>query len=172
MKSIRWLIVVLLVPVICSGCSIFKKKGKYDKEGNYIGTDVPLAEMPLDQFFEPAEADQAVFQDVRFDFDSFAINLNEQSTLSGISDWLKKNTTRHLLVEGHCDERGSNDYNMALGEQRALSIRSFLVDLGAEASRIHTVSYGEEKPLNSGNDEAAWKENRRGHFRLSDGSQQ
>jgi peptidoglycan-associated lipoprotein len=80
---------------------------------------------------------------------------------------MKNNPEKHVLTEGHCDERGSNEYNLALGEQRALGVRQFLTDQGIEASKVQTISYGEEKPLASGQDESAWKQTRRAHFLIS-----
>ena len=71
-----------------------------------------------------------------------------------------------IVVEGHCDERGTNEYNLGLGERRANSVKNYLVSLGVSASRIRTISYGEEKPFAAGHDESAWKLNRRAHFGL------
>ena len=80
------------------------------------------------------------------------------------AEWLKKWPTVKIQIEGHCDERGSNKYNMALGDKRANAARDYLVSLGIDASRVTTISYGEERPFVEGHDEAAWSQNRRGHF--------
>ena len=72
-----------------------------------------------------------------------------------------------VLIEGHCDERGTDEYNLALGERRALAVRRYLVALGISADRLHTISYGEEKPAVLGSDEAAWSKNRRAEFKVS-----
>ena len=82
------------------------------------------------------------------------------------ASWLQNNTNVKIRIEGHCDERGSNEYNMALGERRANSAMEYLVTAGVEASMISTISYGEEKPLDTGQDEDAWTKNRRAHFRI------
>ena len=74
------------------------------------------------------------------------------------------NTNVSVIIEGHCDERGTNEYNMALGDRRASSAKSFLVDLGVESRRLTTISYGEEKPIDPAHNEAAWAKNRRAHF--------
>jgi peptidoglycan-associated lipoprotein len=88
--------------------------------------------------------------------------------LEGIAGWLKEHPEKRVLIEGNCDERGTNEYNMALGEQRALAARRFLVALGIEAARLSTISYGEERPLALGNNEEAWARNRRDHFVVSE----
>ncbi len=80
---------------------------------------------------------------------------------------MNRNPTRLLLVEGHCDERGTNEYNLALGERRALSVRRYLVALGIGSDRLHTLSYGEEKPLDPGHTEESWAKNRRAEFKVS-----
>ena len=77
---------------------------------------------------------------------------------------MKENPRAKIIIEGHCDERGTNEYNLALGDRRAFSSKSFLVDLGISDSRLRTVSYGEERPLDPGSDEGAWAKNRRAHF--------
>jgi peptidoglycan-associated lipoprotein len=77
---------------------------------------------------------------------------------------MKNNTFATVTIEGHCDERGTDEYNIALGERRANSAKRYLVNLGVDSSRLETVSYGEEKPVDSGHNEAAWKKNRRAHF--------
>ena len=77
---------------------------------------------------------------------------------------MKDNPRTRVIIEGHCDERGTNEYNLALGDRRAFSAKTFLVDLGIDEARISTVSYGEERPLVRGEDEDAWAQNRRAHF--------
>ena len=130
------------------------------------GEDIPLTEQPeMGSFVEPNEP--LVFADVYFDYDKSDIRSDARPTLEKISSWLQEHAGVQLMIEGHCDERGSNEYNLALGEQRALSIRRYLVGLGLDAERLHTVSYGEEKPLDPGHNEEAWAKNRRGHFLIS-----
>jgi peptidoglycan-associated lipoprotein len=104
------------------------------------------------------------FQDIRFDFDKSFIRDDAKPILSGVADYLKKNKGSRLQIEGHCDERGTSEYNMALGDRRAESARAFLVSLGVSASALSTVSFGKEKPLDPGHNEAAWAKNRRAHF--------
>jgi len=103
-------------------------------------------------------------KDVYFDFDKFDIRQDQRDSLDANSQWLRKWGTVKLRVEGHCDERGTAQYNLALGEKRANSVKEYLTSLGIEASRIEIVSFGKERPFATGSDEAAWAQNRRGHF--------
>ena len=102
--------------------------------------------------------------DVQFEFDSAKLSMEAQDILRRKAEWLKANPRAKVIIEGHCDERGTNEYNLALGDRRAFSAKSFLVDLGIAASRLTTVSYGEERPIDSRADEDAWAKNRRAHF--------
>lgn len=103
-------------------------------------------------------------EDVYFDYDSAVLSAAAQSVLKNKSVILGKYSGVSVTIEGHCDERGTNEYNLALGEKRAESAKSFLVNLGINSSRLKTISYGEEKPADAGNDESAWSKNRRAHF--------
>lgn len=105
-------------------------------------------------------------QDAFFGYDESALSADAQSALQHSADWLKRNTQYNLLVEGHCDERGTEQYNLALGDRRAHIVKEYLSTLGVDASRIRTVSYGEERPFDPGHDESAWQHNRRGHLVL------
>lgn len=105
-------------------------------------------------------------QDIYFAFDSADLSPEAMATLKTKADYLRKNPKDGVLIEGHCDERGSNEYNLALGDGRANSARNFLKDLGIDPSRLQTLSYGEENPLDPGHNEAAWAVNRRCHFVL------
>ncbi len=99
---------------------------------------------------------------VFFDFDSSVIRPDAQDTLHAQAEWLKKNTDSKVTIEGHCDERGTREYNIALGERRAHSVKTYLVGLGVAASRISSTSYGKERPAVVGSNEEAWAKNRRG----------
>lgn len=107
-------------------------------------------------------------EDVHFDFDRYDIKERYREVLKDTADWLLKNRDVSIVVEGHCDERGSNEYNLALGDRRAYSVKQYLVTLGIIASRIETVSYGEEKPVCTESNEECWGRNRRASFVLSD----
>jgi len=103
---------------------------------------------------------------VYFDFDSSTIRKTEESKLDDVANYFKSNTTDALTVEGNCDERGTEKYNLALGDRRALAIREYLATLGVDPMRIHTVTYGAMKPVEQGHNESAWKKNRRGDLVL------
>lgn len=107
-----------------------------------------------------------ILRPVPFAFDSYAITAEGRTILGEIGGWLRANPTAALLVEGHCDERGSASYNMALGERRALGVREYLAGMGVAPGRLATVSYGEEMPLVTGRTEAAYAKNRRAQFKV------
>jgi len=136
-----------------------------------VATGAPRAEAPApvpEARPEPAPPAPAPakepLQDVFFDFDKAVIRDDGKKSLNENIQWLKANPAVQIRVEGHCDERGTNEYNLALGERRAKVVRDYLVAGGIDAKRISTVSYGEERPFVQGHDESAWKGNRRGHF--------
>lgn len=99
-----------------------------------------------------------------FDFDSYLLSQEARDTLSRNARWLDENRRTNVVIEGHADERGSDEYNLALAEKRALAARSYIETLGIDISRMETISYGEEKPAVIGHDEAGWAENRRVEF--------
>ncbi len=105
-----------------------------------------------------------VQEDVFFAFDSAALNEEAREVLRFKASWLQQNPGVNIIIEGHTDERGTGEYNLALGERRALTARDFLVNLGISPERVRTVSYGEERPADPGHDEEAWARNRRAHF--------
>lgn len=109
-------------------------------------------------------AEGVSFAPVYFAFDSYALAPNETAKIEQVAKHLQQNSSQVLVVEGHCDERGSNEYNLALGENRAIAVRTYLTNLGVTADRIQTRSFGSEKPAIAGTGEAAWKLNRRGEF--------
>ena len=103
---------------------------------------------------------------VHFAFDSSVVRPEEKSKIAHVADYLKGNSANAVKIEGHCDERGTEEYNRALGERRALALREMLVGLGIDPDRVDTISYGKDRPENPGHDESAWKANRRGVFIL------
>ncbi|OLD27812.1 MAG: peptidoglycan-associated lipoprotein [Candidatus Rokubacteria bacterium 13_1_20CM_2_69_58] len=113
----------------------------------------------------PAEfASIPELKDIHFDFDKYDVRPDAARTLDANAAWLKSNGNQLLLIEGHCDERGTNEYNLALGERRAKSAMNYLVSQGVQASRITIISYGEERPLCTEHTETCWAQNRRDHF--------
>lgn len=103
---------------------------------------------------------------VFFDFDSALLSENARNYLAQNTSLVKKNPSAHIRVEGNCDERGSDEYNLALGEKRAQAAKTYMVSMGIPAERIATVSYGKEKPAIAGHDESAWAKNRRDDFKI------
>jgi peptidoglycan-associated lipoprotein len=140
-----------------------------------VGTNVdaippipPVPPLP-DERQQPPEGDRitnVTFSAVMFEFDSFRVTSSELPKIKQVADFMRKNTAAKLVAEGHCDERGSNEYNMSLGEHRAQAVRASLVSLGIEAGRIQTRSFGEEKPADPNHNEQAWRKNRRAEFAL------
>ncbi|HSB05566.1 MAG TPA: peptidoglycan-associated lipoprotein Pal, partial [Thermodesulfobacteriota bacterium] len=108
--------------------------------------------------------ESSMLKRIHFDFDQYDIRTGEAEILKQNATVLKKYPTVKIQVEGHCDERGTNEYNLALGERRSNSVKRYLVSLGIQESRISTISYGEEKPLDPGHTEEAWTKNRRADF--------
>lgn len=111
-----------------------------------------------------AQEVQAELQKVYFNFDSSDLSEEARGSLSKNAEYLSRQAGIKVRIEGNCDERGSDDYNMALGERRAKSAKDYLVNLGIASDRLTTISYGEEKPADQGHDEAAWAKNRRDEF--------
>jgi peptidoglycan-associated lipoprotein len=107
--------------------------------------------------------ESSLLKDVYFDFDKYDIRPADAAILKENAALLKKYTNVKIQIEGHCDERGTSEYNLALGERRANSTKNYLMTLGVSPERISTISYGEEKPLDPGHSEEAWGKNRRAH---------
>ena len=105
-------------------------------------------------------------QDVHFEYDSSELSSMAKMLLKEKAAWLKENSSASVTIEGHCDERGTTEYNLALGERRASTVKIYLINLGVAGSRLNTISYGEEKPIDPGTTEAAYRKNRRAHFVL------
>lgn len=118
---------------------------------------------PLEDFFNGKN----ILEDVYFDFDKSDLRDDAKASLREHAETLRANPGLLVLIEGHCDERGTEEYNIALGERRATRVREYLVELGVDPSILKTISYGETQPKNPGHDEEAWSQNRRAHFKLS-----
>jgi peptidoglycan-associated lipoprotein len=129
-----------------------------------VTVEVPVAtsKPPLSdrEFFEKR------IHDLFFDYDKFNIRDDQQSVVDTNVGALKERPNLKIMIEGHCDERGSEKYNLALGDRRANAVKSYLVERGVSPDRIDTTSYGKERPFNLGHDEEAWAQNRRAHFAL------
>jgi len=112
------------------------------------------------------EADVPALEPIHFELDQYRITSDARLVLEDVAVLMKKNPDWRILVEGHCDERGTDEYNLALGENRAQSAKRYLVSLGVGEGRFQTVSYGEARPVDSGPGESAWAKNRRAEFRV------
>lgn len=159
---------LLAVSLLTSGC----KLGRGNRNGG-VGGDEPLNPIglgddgsfalgPRGEFGVPIT--NARFDPVYFGYDSFQIDGVERMKIESVADYLLANPQVTVLIDGHCDERGSREYNLSLGEHRALAVRAYLISLGVAGDRIQTRSFGEEMPVNPGTGEMAWSENRRGEF--------
>ncbi|HEU4521694.1 MAG TPA: OmpA family protein [Thermoanaerobaculia bacterium] len=115
-----------------------------------------------------AARDRGWIRDAFFEFDSMTLDTDARNALDVSARWLRDNQNARLVIEGHCDERGTEQYNLALGERRAATARQYLTVLGVDPARITHMSFGEEQPFAEGSSEEAWRQNRRAHLRLED----
>jgi peptidoglycan-associated lipoprotein len=181
--SWKWAVLALSVAALVAvGCA---KKQTVKSEGAPGAAPAPAAvgeapmkvtspsPPPADQLASAAQAGVAVteeklsqFDDVRFDFDKSEVKEAGRKACQVVADYLKKRPQAKMQIEGHCDERGTAEYNMALGERRATAVMTYLVSLGVPKAALSTVSFGKEKPLDTGHNEEAWAKNRRAHFVL------
>lgn len=165
-------LVAAVVLAVGAGCSSKKKGSGADGEE---GTGAGISEEgvtpggSLDRYKEGEDlgaggAEQGPLKDMNFAFDSYELDDDARGVLRGNADWLKEHPESRVEIEGHCDERGTVEYNLALGAKRAKAAKDYLVTLGIAANRLGTISYGEELPLCREHSEGCWAENRRCHF--------
>jgi peptidoglycan-associated lipoprotein len=179
--SWKWAVLALsiaaLVSVGCAKKQTVKTEGAQPPPAAVPAPEAPMKEPPPPPVAvtpPPAEAPGVAvteekvsqFDDVRFDFDKSVVKEEGRKTCGVVADFLKKHPQAKMLIEGHCDERGTSEYNMALGERRATAVMNYLVSLGVPKAALSTVSFGKEKPLDPGHNEEAWAKNRRAHFVL------
>ncbi len=127
--------------------------------------DVTQPQLPQDvEELNQYLRDQGLIDDVYFDFDKSELRPEAQQQLAHNAEWLKANPGYVATIEGHCDERGTNEYNLALGDRRASTAKDYLVSLGVSGGRLETISYGEERPVCTESTESCWQRNRRAHF--------
>ena len=182
-KSYWGLVLVLCVCVglMVTGCS---KKSTVDNSGSGTlvsdepdssdkgvttdtGTDIEdISPIRYDDLTQITWEDTAgELNKVYFDYDKSDIRQDQVEVLVANAEWMNNNPEYLIWIEGHCDERGTDEYNIALGERRALSIRNFLISKGVDGNRLYTISYGEERPIALGHDEDSWSQNRRAEFK-------
>lgn len=175
---LQWIAVVALCSLLAIGCA---KKPAAQEQQAVVETPVETqvaAEQPTavveqgvtestvsEQVPADLEAVARQLQRIHFEFDQFSLSPEARDILAANAALLQANADVKVRVEGHCDERGSDEYNLALGERRAIAARDYLVSLGVAADRVATISYGEEMPLDQTNNEAAWAKNRRAEFK-------
>jgi len=167
----KFLVQVVVVSLVAAfgltGCGFTRKKSSAQPGAETgvpplgPGGEAAVGERPM--VGSAGTLQHGQFAPVLFDFDSARIRPSEGSKLEAVAAYLKSNPGK-LVIEGYCDERGTAEYNRALGERRALAARDELVKLGIDASRMSTISYGKDRPVDPGHDEAAWAKNRRCEF--------
>jgi len=177
----RWIVALALIALL-PACAKKKPQTTPDLDANTVttpaepATDVDPRDQaePMDATPDPLAGDIAAINeylaangllgDVYFDFDRSDLREDSRARLARNAEWLRAHPEFEVTLEGHCDERGTNDYNIALGQRRAAAAREYLTSLGVAASRLRTLSYGEERPQCSSSDESCWSRNRRAHF--------
>jgi peptidoglycan-associated lipoprotein len=174
----RWIhLAVVLVALAFAGACICQPQVVKPKE------EVPMVTPPAEKKAEEPvvapkpevkekeviEAPKEVYplEDIHFAFDDYSLTDTAKAILDKNAAWMKNNPDSKVLIEGNCDERGTIEYNLALGERRANSAKKYLVNLGVKESQLSTISYGKEKPLDPGHNEEAWAKNRRDHFAIA-----
>jgi len=181
-SSWKWAVLALSIAALMAvGCAKKQTVKSEGAEAPSAAAPAPVTEAPVKEAPAPmaaaappsaapgvavTEERLSQFDDVRFDFDKSVVREDGRKTCGIVADYLKKHPQAKMLIEGHCDERGTAEYNMALGERRATAVMTYLVSLGVPKSALSTVSFGKEKPLDPGHNEEAWAKNRRAHFVL------
>jgi peptidoglycan-associated lipoprotein len=155
----------VMVALVGAGCSS-KKKGAEGTPATGVTEQGLAPEGSLEQARrgKALGADEGPLKDIHFPFDSYELDESSRNMLRENADWLKDHRDAKVEIEGHCDERGTVEYNLALGAKRARAAKEYLVALGVAADRLTTISYGEELPLCHEHDEECWQQNRRAHF--------
>jgi peptidoglycan-associated lipoprotein len=162
----RFLAVFLFLGLfaINTSCSSKKKAGEGTAVGD-VSQDASIASK--DMAFDPLGSDSGNInglQTINFEYDQSALTSEARRVLASNADWIKNHTDVTVQVEGHCDSRGSVEYNLALGERRAKAVKNYLVSLGIDGKRLTVISYGKEKPIATGDTEDAYSKNRRANF--------
>lgn len=167
MPFVRLFLILSLV-VFLGACSTTDEDTALSDSSMQEGvSDGPLAEVYNQNLQGPAPGTQGdlvvnVGDRIFFGYDRFDLTAEAQTTLDNQANWLQRYPNLRVTIEGHCDERGTREYNLALGERRANSLKNYLVAKGVDAARITTISYGKERPAVPGSDETSWAQNRRG----------
>lgn len=168
MKRRGWMALGLMlglgILLVFSGCAkkqMVKEEGPGMEEAGPVGSGMEEGEVVTEEI-QPIQPKE--MKDIYFEFDRFDLSSDARATLADNAAWLQNNPGGTVRIEGNCDERGSNEYNLALGDRRAKSAYNYLINLGVSPSRLSTISYGEEKPQCTEHTESCWQKNRRAHF--------
>ena len=167
MQKKKWIFLALLLVIPGLMFSVSCQKKLVDASPEPMAKEVVEEEVVVvkEEVVVAYKAPGVVMQeDIYFEFDKATLTPSAQDNLLRKAEWLRENSDVTVTIEGHCDARGTNEYNLALGDRRAESAKSFLVDLGIAASRITTISYGEERPVCTQSDGECWAKNRRDNF--------
>ena len=156
------IVLLLSIALILSACAKKEMVPVIEEVEPVEEVAPPLEEIEVEPVVE--EVEPIVLEDIFFDYDKFNIKKDYESVLTKNAELLLGNPEVKLLIEGHCDDRGTNEYNLALGEKRAKAAIDFYVTYGIGADRLSMVSYGEERPFARGNNEESWAQNRRAHM--------
>ena len=173
MKTVKFLMIVALVAMLAAGCAPISEDVQGEGcETTDVSSSNGAEQVPSytddattgEAVVTPAPAAVAQMQPIYFDFDQHTLTMQAREILDGNTAYLQANPDVKVVISGNCDERGSDEYNLALGERRAVAARDYLVSMGIAAERLSTISYGEEKPADTAHTEAAWALNRRAEF--------
>lgn len=174
MKSLGLLLLVVALGLSLSACGCFQQAMKGEQAPPPAPEQTKMvppeqkaevaapAPVPAPAAAAPAEA-AVELKDINFDFDKYNVRPGDAEILKSNYNWFTANPGK-VKIEGHCDERGTVEYNLVLGQKRADSVKGYMTNLGVDAGRMETVSYGKERPVDPGHDEDAWAKNRRAHF--------
>ncbi|MBW2451059.1 MAG: peptidoglycan-associated lipoprotein Pal [Deltaproteobacteria bacterium] len=172
LKGLAFLLFLIALAVWLNGCSTTPSTPPVDEQAQVGSTDIGqqpdiagIGDQEIREEGVPSHEDVAGLQRIHFDFDQFTLSDEARDTLTQNANYLKANSSIQVVIEGHCDERGSDEYNLALGESRALAAKQYLISLGISPQRLSVISYGEEKPLDPRTTEEAWALNRRAEFK-------
>ncbi len=174
MKTLRLLLLVMIAGVLSFGAICGGKKSPTltppkpaEQPEEQVTIEKPKVEneIPTPPVEEEAK-EPIVFENIYFDFNKYELKPEARGILNRIAEKLRENPEVNIRIEGNCDERGTEQYNLALGEKRALEAKKFLIGAGISANRIEIISYGEENPIDPGHNEKAWAKNRRDEFKI------
>ncbi|MCE5193892.1 MAG: peptidoglycan-associated lipoprotein Pal [Nitrospiraceae bacterium] len=171
MKRFSALVFALFLVIAFAGCAQQKKVSTAPEQPattqKAVEGEKKVEAPKVETMAVKESAAGSMFSNVLFDFDKYNIRSDAKPTLKSVADWAISNKTAKIVLEGNCDERGTNEYNLALGEKRAKSVRDYLVSLGTSKNMLSTISFGKEKPLCTEKTEGCWQENRRVEFKVA-----